>query len=71
MFYLVHEVGMSEMEVIIAATSNAATVLRRNDLGRIAEGALADIIVIDGDPLMDMGAMKNVVHVIKDGEAFR
>ena len=71
MFFLVHEVGMSEMEVILAATSKAASVLRRNDLGRIAEGALADIIVIDGDPLMDIGAMKNVVHVVKGGEVFR
>ena len=71
MFYLVHEVGMSEMEVIIAATSKAASVLRRNDLGRIAEGALADIIVVDGDPLMDIGSMQNVVHVISDGEVFR
>jgi imidazolonepropionase-like amidohydrolase len=71
MFFLVHEVGMEEMEVITAATSKAARVLRRNDLGAIAEGKLADIIVIDGDPLMDIGSMKNVVHVIRDGAVFR
>lgn len=71
MFFLVHEVGLSEMEAIMAATSDAAQVLRRRDLGHIAEGQLADIIVVDGDPLLDIGAMRNVVHVVKDGRQFR
>lgn len=71
LFFLVHEVGLTEMEAILAATSRAAEVLRRDDLGRVAEGALADIIVLDGDPLMDIGALQNVVHVVKGGRRYR
>jgi len=71
MFFLVQEVGLDEMEVILTATARAASVLRRNDLGRIAEGKLADLIVVDGDPLMNIAALKDVVHVVKDGAVFR
>jgi len=71
MFFLVHEVGLSEMDAIMAATSDAARILRQRDLGAIAEGKYADIIIVDGDPLMDIGAMRNVEHVIKGGQRVR
>jgi imidazolonepropionase-like amidohydrolase len=32
---------------------------------------LADVIVIDGDPLTDMSTMRNVVHVVKDGKVYK
>ncbi|MDH4255882.1 MAG: amidohydrolase family protein, partial [Gammaproteobacteria bacterium] len=71
MYFLVREVGLTEMEAIMAGTSEAARILRQRDLGAIAEGKLADIIVVDGDPLMDIGAMRNVARVIKDGRVVR
>jgi len=72
MYFLVEEVGLTPMEAIMAATSDAARVLRaERDIGTISEGKFADIIVIDGDPLMNIGAMKNVAHVIKDGKIIR
>ncbi|HUP49090.1 MAG TPA: amidohydrolase family protein [Thermoanaerobaculia bacterium] len=65
------DLGMPPMEVIRAATYWPAQLLRRPDLGVIAPGKLADIIVVDGDPLTEMSALRHVVHVIKDGRVYR
>ncbi len=72
MNFLHEEVGLSPMEAIMAGTRWAAVVLNQQDhLGTIAEGKLADIIVIDGDPLQNLGDLRHVLHVIKDGEIIR
>lgn len=66
------DIGMSPMEVILAATQIGAIVIQRQrDLGTIAEGRLADIIVVDGDPLTNMADMRHVEHVVKDGRVIR
>ena len=38
------------------------------DLGSIEPGKLADVTIVEGDPLRDIGATKNVRMVIKGGE---
>ena len=44
--------------VIVAATAtNAAILGREGDLGTVAAGALADLLVVDGDPLADLGLL--------------
>ncbi len=63
--------GMAPMDAIRAATFWPAKLLKRDDLGAVAAGKLADIIVVDGDPLESMYALRNVVHVIKDGIAYK
>jgi len=66
------EAGLSPMETILASTYGPARVLGRgNDLGTVAAGKLADIIVVDGDPLQNMAAMERVVHVVQDGKVVR
>jgi imidazolonepropionase-like amidohydrolase len=65
------ELGMPPMEVIRAATYWPAQLLKQPDLGTIAAGKLADVIVVDGDPLADMTALRHVVHVIKDGKQYK
>jgi len=60
------------IEIIRAATVNAAALFRRaGELGVVAEGARADLLVIDGDPLRDLGVMQNpnrfLKAVLKDG----
>ncbi len=70
--FLVQEVGLTPMEAIMAATRWAAVVLQKQDeLGTISEGKLADIIVIDGDPLEYTGDLQRVIHVVKDGAQIR
>ncbi|MEJ2178717.1 MAG: amidohydrolase family protein, partial [Gammaproteobacteria bacterium] len=64
------------------ATSNAAEVLgfsgemnpyKEGTLGTIAEGGYADIILVDGNPLEDLNAIKrdNVDFVMKDGLVYK
>lgn len=60
--------GLSAMEVIEAGTRHAAAVCGQGDrLGVLAPGMLADIIIVDGDPLADLNAMNRVVAVIRGG----
>ncbi|MBN1314943.1 MAG: amidohydrolase family protein [Anaerolineales bacterium] len=62
------EVGLSNMEAIRAATSVAAEALGLQDrLGTIEAGKMADITVLNENPLEDIKALKDVYLVIKDG----
>ncbi len=47
------EGGLSPMEGIVATTSGAADALGLEDVGRVRPGAVADLLVLDGDPLAD------------------
>jgi imidazolonepropionase-like amidohydrolase len=65
------EAGMSPAEVLHAATGAAAEALWKDaDLGTIAPGKLADVIVVEGDALADLSAVRNVVTVLRDGVPF-
>jgi imidazolonepropionase-like amidohydrolase len=64
--------GMTPMQAIQSATTQAAELLgQRGLVGVIAPGAYADVIAIAGDPLADVGALKNVQFVMKDGVVFK
>jgi imidazolonepropionase-like amidohydrolase len=66
------ELGMSSMDAIIAGTRNGAEAIGMLDeLGTIETGKIADVIVVDGDPLKSMEVMKRVVIVIKDGIRYK
>jgi len=66
------KLGMTPMEAIQTATSNAAEALwLGKDLGTIESGKLADILAIDGDPSRDISALcarDNFRMVMKEGE---
>ena len=62
------EVGLSHMEAIQAGTAGAAEALGWEErLGTIEAGKLADITVVNGDPLKDIRALGDIHMVIKDG----
>ena len=60
--------GLTPLQVITAATGGGASVLERADeLGRVAPGYIADILVVAGDPLADITALTRPLLVLRDG----
>jgi len=71
-FPVMVEFGMKPIDAIRAATLNAAQLLGWSDqVGVIERGSLADLIAVEGDPLADVGALKNVRFVMKAGIPIR
>ncbi len=69
---LMQQAGMTPMEIIIAATKNAAHVCNLDsDLGTLEAGRIADILVVNGNPLEDLSALQNVRMVIHGGVIVR
>ncbi|MGZ3812655.1 MAG: amidohydrolase family protein [Mucilaginibacter sp.] len=68
---LMVEYGMKPLDVLRSATSVNATVFRLSVLGNIKNGYLADVIAVQGDPSVDIKAVKQVKLVIKDGVIYR
>ena len=54
-----------------AATVVAADLIDKPELGRLAEGCLADIIAVPGDPLSDITVTRDVNFVMKGGKVFK
>jgi imidazolonepropionase-like amidohydrolase len=64
--------GMTPLQAIQAATSNAAQALdREKDVGAIAIGRYGDLIAVSGDPLADIATLEHVAFVMKGGEVVR
>lgn len=69
---LMVEYGATPMDAIRAATSVAAANLAIDDrLGTIETGKLADLLLVSGDPLEDIGSLSDVALVVKDGLVYR
>src|SRR5688500_13869022 len=63
--------GFTPMEAIVAATRQGAELMRmENEVGQIRAGFLADLLVLDGDPLADIRLFQNqdkILGVLKGG----
>ena len=63
--------GLTPQQALIAAGPNAAAALGLNlEIGRIAVGAAADLILVDGDPLNDVADTLKIVGVVRNGRFF-
>jgi imidazolonepropionase-like amidohydrolase len=72
--FMVNWLGMSEMEAIVASTSRAAECIERPELGALVPGRIADVLVVDGDPLDDIRVLqqRDRLHlVMKEGKPYR
>jgi imidazolonepropionase-like amidohydrolase len=64
--------GMTPMQAIQAATSNAADLLgHSNEIGSIKPGKYADIIAVSGDPIADVRVLEDVKFVMKEGRIYK
>jgi imidazolonepropionase-like amidohydrolase len=67
----VEDVGLTPMQAILAGTSNVADGFRIEDVGRIQQGKLADILIVNANPLTDIHNLRNIDTVIKDGKVLQ
>jgi imidazolonepropionase-like amidohydrolase len=64
--------GMTPIEAVQAATSNAAEALgRTSDVGAIAVGRYGDLIGVAGDPLKDVTLLQSIAFVMKGGDVVK
>ena len=72
--YMVDWLGISPMEAIVCATGRAAECMQRPDLGALESGRLADVVVVEGDPLSDIKLLQDrdkIKLIMKDGEFYK
>jgi len=63
--------GMTPAAAIRAATSNAAELLGRSDVGVLAPGRFADLVAVSGEPLKDVKTLQHVELVMKGGNVVK
>ncbi len=69
---LMADYGMETLEVVRAATAGNARYFDIADrVGAVRAGLLADLIAVQGDPTVDISALRDVRFVMKDGRVFR
>jgi hypothetical protein len=69
---LVEEAGLSPLQALQTATLNPARFLERtHDLGTVEEGKLADLVLLEANPLEDLSNTRRIRAVIADGQLYR
>jgi imidazolonepropionase-like amidohydrolase len=69
---LMSQAGLSPGDILLAATRNGALLMdRENDLGTLQPGKLADMLILNADPLEDIRHTRRITAVVKDGVLYR
>jgi imidazolonepropionase-like amidohydrolase len=63
------QAGLTRLQVLRSATTNGAKAMGL-DTGTLARGKLADLVILDADPLADVANLSRIHRVIKDGTLF-
>ncbi len=67
----VEDVGMTPMQAILSGTSWVADGFKIPDVGRVQAGKLADILIVNADPLANIHNLRQVHMVLKDGKVLQ
>ncbi len=70
-FQFMVDLGMKPMEAIVTATGAASDLLGWNEVGEVAKGRYADLVVVKGDPLADISILQHPVAVVKGAQFVR
>jgi imidazolonepropionase-like amidohydrolase len=65
---LVEHVGMSSADAIVTATGRAAEAIGSDDFGTLQPGRRADVLAVRGNAMDDIGALRDIMLVMKSGE---
>ena len=57
-------------ELLSSATVNGAKAMGREDIGILAPGKLADLVILDANPLASVGNLSRIHRVMKDGKLY-
>ena len=63
--------GMTPQAALASATTVTASLFRLDDVGLVEEGQLADLLVLDRDPLASIGALRDPLQVLRAGTPVR
>ncbi len=66
---LLVKAGLSPAQALASATANPAKAYRLVDRGRIEKGLKADLMLVEGDPTVDILATRNIVDIWKGGQS--
>ena len=72
--FMVEYLGLSPMEAIVSATSKAALCIGMPDLGELTPGKIADVLIVDEDPLDDISILEKRDHlrlIMKQGKIYK
>jgi imidazolonepropionase-like amidohydrolase len=73
--HFVDLLGYSPSEAMVCATRYGGEIMgMKDELGQVKEGFIADLLLVNGDPLQDLGMMvdeNNLLVIMKDGELYK
>ena len=68
-YALMADAGMTFSQILASLTTTPADLFGESDnLGRVAPGFQADLVVLERDPAEDVGALANVKHTVRGGK---
>jgi len=66
---LLHRIGLAPRQALAAATGNFRELFQWTDVGSLSAGVRADVLVLDGSPVEDLGNLKAIARLYLAGEA--